>query len=201
MSYFKHKWSILTLSYRRLKRYLFQHRVQFLWPVFRKIKWKCNRMIEEAGALLIESMKSPSKIKAVLKWLKGKCRERRISSQLKDNTCQRTNKDNLSVYDFMLEIKSNFWKLRFETEENQYWEFNWLPYKSCCRTAEGRVWCTHLKQEVSFHLFSISLRVWILSRVFQLRAVEISFIFSEKKVPLCLPSPKLKCTHLYLCSL
>lgn len=65
-------------------------------------------MTEEVGALLIESMKSPRKIKAVLKCIKDKHRKRRISSQLKDNTCQRTNRDNLSVYDFMLEIKSNF---------------------------------------------------------------------------------------------
>lgn len=74
-------------------------------------------MIEEVGALLIGAMKEPSKIKAMFKCIKDKHGARGNSSQLKDDTCQRTNRDNLSIYEFMRKIKSSFQTLTAMRQE------------------------------------------------------------------------------------
>lgn len=74
-------------------------------------------MIEEVGALLIGAMKGPSKIKAMFKCIKGKHEAEGNSSQPKDNTCQRTNRDNLSMYKLRRKIKTSFQILRAMRQE------------------------------------------------------------------------------------
>lgn len=74
-------------------------------------------MIEEVGAWLRGAMKRPSKIKAMFKCMKDKRGAGENSSQLKDNTCQRTNRDNLSLYEFMLKIKSSIQTLKAMRQE------------------------------------------------------------------------------------
>lgn len=101
---------------RRQKRYRLQHHVQFLLLVFWKIK--CNRVIEEVGALLIRAKKGPGKIKTMFKGRRDKHGTGGESSQLTDNTCQKTNRDNLSINEFMRKIKSSFQILRGMKEEH-----------------------------------------------------------------------------------
>lgn len=74
-------------------------------------------MIEKVGALLIGAMKGPSKIKAMFKCIKHKHGAEENSSQPEDNTCQRTNRDNLSIHEFMRKIINNFQILRAMKQE------------------------------------------------------------------------------------
>lgn len=75
-------------------------------------------MIEEVGALLVGTKKRPSKIKAIFRCRKDKHGAGGKSSQLTNNTCQKTNTDNLSIYEFMRKIKSSFQILRAMRQEN-----------------------------------------------------------------------------------
>lgn len=90
--------------------------MQFLLLVFWEIK--CNRVIEEEGALLKRTKKRPGKIKTAFKCRRDKHGAGGKSPQLTDNTCQKTKRDNLSMYEFMRKIKSSFQILRGMQEEH-----------------------------------------------------------------------------------
>lgn len=75
-------------------------------------------MIEEVAALLIGTKKGPGKIKTMFECRRDKHGAGEKSSQLTDKICQKTNKDNLSIYEFMREIKSSFQILRAMKEKH-----------------------------------------------------------------------------------
>lgn len=75
-------------------------------------------MIEEAGALLVGTKKRPRKIKTVFRCRKDKHGAGGKSSQLTNSTCQKTKRDDLSIYAFMRKIKSSFQILRAMRQEN-----------------------------------------------------------------------------------
>lgn len=75
-------------------------------------------MIEEGGTLLKWAKKGPNKIKAMFKRRKDGHGAGGKSSQVTDNVCQKTNKDNLSIYEFMRKIKSGSQILRALRQEN-----------------------------------------------------------------------------------
>lgn len=75
-------------------------------------------MIEEVAALLIGTKEGPGKIKTMFKCRRDKHGAGEKSSQLTEDTCQKINRENLSIYEFMRKIKSSFQIFRAMKEEH-----------------------------------------------------------------------------------